>query len=217
MSETVLKIAPSILSADYSKLGDEIRRAENSGADWIHVDVMDGHFVPNLSIGPAVVRSIRKTTELPFDCHLMVSRPFDYIDSFASSGADLISFHIESESDPERTIAKIKSAGKKPALALKPATKAESVFPFLGEVDMVLVMTVEPGFGGQSFMPEMLPKIKKLRAELQRIGSNADIEVDGGIDRDTAWLCREAGANVFVSGSFLFGASDMAKATALLR
>ncbi len=212
-----IKISPSILSADYAALKDDIKKVKDGGADMLHVDVMDGHFVPNISIGPPVVKSIRKATDMFLDCHLMISNPYDYIDSFASSGADLISFHVESNSNIADTIDKIKSAGVEPALVLKPATKAEEVFDYLDKISMVLVMTVEPGFGGQSFMSDMLTKIKAIREKANEVNPGLMIQVDGGIVPETAKLCIEAGADVLVSGSYIFGADDIPQAIDSLR
>ena len=215
--KNTIKVSPPILSADYAALREDIEKVKIGGADMLHVDVMDGHFVPNISIGPPVVKSIRKATDMFLDCHLMISNPSDYVESFASSGADLISFHIESESDVEETLEKIINAGVKPALVIKPKTPAEAVFPYIEKLAMVLVMTVEPGFGGQSFMADMLPKIREIREKANQVNPDLLIQVDGGIVPETAKLCVEAGADVLVSGSYIFGAESIENAVNSLR
>ena len=216
MSKEII-ISPSILAADYGKLAEEITKVVNAGAEYVHIDVMDGHFVPNISIGVPVVQSIRKVTDAVFDCHLMISNPVDYVDAFIKAGADLISFHVESNSDISETIKKITSAGKKAALVVKPKTSVDVVYPYLKDISMVLIMTVEPGFGGQSFMVDMLPKIKALRQEIERQGLNVDIQVDGGVDSETAVLCKDAGANVLVAGSYIFKSPDVNEAIRILK
>ena len=216
MSDKII-VSPSILAADYGKLAEEITKVTEAGAQYIHIDVMDGHFVPNISIGVPVVQSIRKVTNAVFDCHLMISNPIDYIDAFVKAGADLISFHVESNSDIEQTIKKITSANKKAALVVKPNTPINVVFPYLKDISMVLIMTVEPGFGGQSFMHDMLPKVTELRHEIEKQGLNVDIQVDGGVDDTTATLCKKAGANVLVAGSYIFKSPDVKKAIELLK
>ncbi len=206
-----MKISPSILASDYANLQSELKKIETS--DLIHVDVMDGHFVPNISIGAPVVSAIKKVCCVPFDVHLMISDPLKYAEDFASAGADIICFHIESDSDTEETINKILSLGKKAAIAVKPGTDIDSVIPFLDRLSMVLVMTVEPGFGGQSFMEGVMPKIEKLRA----LGYKGDIEVDGGVNPETIKIAAKAGANVFVAGSAVFKSENPEDTINLLR
>lgn len=204
----MIKISPSMLSCDFSKMGDELLKMEQSGSDWVHFDVMDGHFVPNITIGMPIVKALRSHSDIFFDVHLMISEPHKYIEKFANAGADLITIHIESDSDIKETLLAIKKAGCKAALSVKPKTPASEVFKYLDILDMVLVMTVEPGFGGQSFMKDMLPKIRDIRNECKSRGLDMDIQVDGGIDKETIKECASAGANVFVSGSTIFSADD---------
>lgn len=197
-------LSPSILSADFCRLGEQIREVEQAGAQYLHIDVMDGLFVPSISYGMPVIASIRKGTALFFDVHLMIERPERYIKEFAESGADLINFHLEATQDAEGTIEKIRSFGKKVGITIKPGTPAEAVEPYLEKVDMVLVMTVEPGFGGQKLIPECLQKVTEIRRMVTEKGLTTDIEVDGGIDITNVHLALEAGANVVVAGSAVF-------------
>ena len=213
----MMKIAPSILSCDFAVMGEETKRMENAGADYIHLDVMDGHFVPNITFGAPVIKAIRPYSALPFDVHLMIDHPYDYIDDFADAGADIITFHVESKSDIKATIDKIKEKGKKPGLVIKPKTPASAVFPYLKDIFMVLVMTVEPGFGGQSFMEDMLPKLREIRAEAERQGADILLELDGGINDKTIAKAAAAGGDICVSGTGVFKAPDAKQAIETLK
>lgn len=195
-------VAPSILSADFARLGEEIRAVEKAGADWIHVDVMDGHFVPNLTIGAPVVKSLRPVTKLPLDVHLMIDEPERYIEDFCSAGSDYLTIHVEATDKVESTLKKIRELGVKPGITLRPRTPVEDIFPYLKLVDLVLVMTVEPGFGGQSFMEDQVVKIQRIREELTRQKTSALIEVDGGVTDVTARKLLDA--DVLVAGSYVF-------------
>tara|TARA_B100001113_G_C20983948_1_gene567387 strand:+ start:155 stop:814 length:660 start_codon:yes stop_codon:yes gene_type:complete len=199
-----IQISPSILSGDFSQLGNEIKKLEKAGADMIHVDVMDGHFVPNLTIGPPVIKALRKYSDLPFDVHLMISPVHKYIKNFADSGADIITFHPEASEDVEKTINHIKSFNKKVGLSLNPNTQINIIEKYLNQIDLVLIMSVHPGFGGQKFMPEVLEKIKSLHSIKINKKHNFDIEVDGGINFENSKLVKNAGANILVSGTTIF-------------
>ncbi|MFD1849100.1 ribulose-phosphate 3-epimerase [Oceanobacillus bengalensis] len=211
------KIAPSILSADFAKLGEEIKDVEQGGADYIHVDVMDGHFVPNITIGPLIVDAIKPVTSLPLDVHLMIKNPDDYIQAFAKSGADIITVHQEACVHLHRTIQLIKDNGVKAGVVINPATPAEMLQPVLGDVDLVLVMTVNPGFGGQTFIESTLTKIEKIAKWRSELGLDFEIEVDGGVNPETAQLCARAGADVLVAGSAIFNQANRKAAIEAIR
>src|SRR6266542_436241 len=214
---TPLKIAPSILSADFGELDREVRAVETAGADWIHVDVMDGRFVPNITIGPVIVRAVRKATSLPIDVHLMIVEPERYVDAFAEAGADILSVHVEPSYHLARTLQHIRSLGKKAGVVLNPHTPPDAVEYVLDRVDLVLVMSVNPGFSGQAFMPEVLPKIRAIRKMIDARGHDISLEVDGGVAPGTAHRVVEAGARVLVAGSAVYDQPDYAKAIAALR
>ena len=211
------RIAPSILSADFALLAAELASVEAGGADWIHVDVMDGRFVPNITLGPMIVEAVRRSTSLPLDVHLMIVEPERYVSDFARAGAATIGIHVETCPHPHRSLAQIREAGARASVVLNPSTPASSVEPVLGDVDQVLVMTVNPGFGGQKFIPSMLSKIETLRRWIDERGLDVSLEVDGGIGPETIALAARAGADVFVAGSAVFGARDRGEAIAALR
>lgn len=213
----MVKIAPSILSADFARLAEEIRDVEQGGADYIHVDVMDGHFVPNITIGPLIVEAIRPITKLPLDVHLMIEQPDRYIPAFAKAGADYLSVHVEACPHLHRTIHLIKEQGIKAGVVLNPHTPVEMIQHIIDDVDLVLLMTVNPGFGGQKFIPSVLPKIRQVAQLVKERGRFVEIEVDGGINAKTARLCMEAGANVLVAGSAIYNERDRAAAIRAIR
>jgi len=213
----MIKIAPSILSADFSRLGDEIRAIDQGGADYVHVDVMDGHFVPNITIGPLVVEAIRPVTGLPLDVHLMIENPGQYVPAFAEAGADIIVVHAEADRHLHRTVQLIKSLGKKAGVSLNPATSLSALDMILPDLDLVLLMTVNPGFGGQSFIRSCLPKISELRERIDSLGLAVELEVDGGVKVDNIGEIAVAGADVFVAGSAVFNSSDYAATIARLK
>lgn len=212
----MMQISPSLLAADFTRLGEEVAAIQAAGADMLHLDVMDGRFVQNISFGIPVIASLRKVTGLFFDTHLMIADPLRYIDSFAGAGSDRITFHLESESDVRDTIAEIRRYGKEAGISIRPGTSAEEIFPYLELVDLVLIMTVEPGFGGQAFMPDTMPKVRKIYDRARESGVDLMIQVDGGINLDTAFTAAQNGANVLVAGSSVF-AGDYAAAIKKLR
>jgi ribulose-phosphate 3-epimerase len=212
-----IQIAPSILASDFGRLAEEVRVVTNAGADLIHVDVMDGHFVPNITIGPPIVAAVNEATDLPLDVHLMIEAPERYIESFVKAGASTVGVHVEACPHLHRTVAQIHEAGAKASVTLNPGTPAQAVEPILADVDQVLVMTVNPGFGGQKFIPSMLAKIETLRAWIRERGLSVALEVDGGISNDTIASAARAGADVFVAGTAIFGEADYARAIATLR
>lgn len=211
---TNVKIAPSILSADFGRLAEEIKDIERAGCDIVHVDVMDGHFVPNLTIGAPVVKSLRKVTKLPLDVHLMIDEPIKYIDDFLKAGSDWITIHVEATDKVEETLEKIKAGGAKVGISVRPKTPLSDIESYLEKLDLVLIMTVEPGFGGQSFMPEMMQKVKDLKANPKFKGV---VSVDGGINAETCGVAIEAGADIMVAGTAVFGKEDRAEAIRTLR
>lgn len=213
----MVKIAPSILSADFSRLGSQIEIVEKTGVDYLHIDVMDGHFVPNITLGPAIVKDIKAKSKLFFDVHLMIEKPELFIEQFVAAGADLITVHVEACTHAHRVVQMIKSSGIKAGVALNPATPLEMVEYLLEDLDLVLLMTVNPGFGGQKFIPTVLPKIKQLSQTIAQRQLDIELQVDGGVNKDNASILVEHGANVLVAGSAIFGTNDIAAAVANLR
>ena len=215
----MVKIAPSILSADFCKLGADAAEVKAAGADWLHFDVMDGLFVPNISVGLPVLKSLRRGTDMFLDVHLMIERPLRYAGRFCEAGADLVNFHVESDTEENirKAISLVREMGKKTGVTIKPKTPAEAILPFLKDCDLVLVMTVEPGFGGQRFMADQLPKVRQVRALIDQYAPACELEIDGGVDENTAAACAAAGASVLVAGSAVFGRADRAAAIRCIR
>lgn len=212
-----IKIAPSILSADFARLGEEVEAVEKAGADLVHVDVMDGRFVPNITLGPVIVKALRKVTKLPLDVHLMIVEPERYVDAFAEAGADTIIIHVEACVHLHRTLCHLKSLKKRAGVVLNPSTNEDTLQYVMGVVDQILVMSVNPGFGGQSFIKDVLPKVRNIRKMIDATGRDIDLEIDGGISEETVHDAVSAGANILVAGSAIFGAKDYAKAIAGIR
>ncbi len=212
-----IQVFPSILASDFGKLSEEAKRLEDAGADAIHVDIMDGHFVPNLTLGPKAVAAINRSTDLFLDVHIMVYNPYDFVERFVEAGADRITFHFEATEDVETVIDYIKKCNVKVGLAFNPETSYEMVTKFIGKTDLILMMTVNPGFGGQKFMPEVLEKVTRLKRDIDQLGEKVDIQVDGGIDEKTGKLAKDAGANIFVAGTSLYKQDDLASAISRLK